>query len=338
MNKILASFAFCLIILGASLIVLRVLTYDYPLAQPLNIVDTGKTWHALAVSEVRLAVYGAPYLGRTSTPKLIAMGASAVREGIRPEDWENFEHTVEVHNLAIGALTPENMIQLWKHIEAAVPAPVAKKSIIMIGVMYAMFNDSWPNLIQDEESRLGPFFRVNVERWAGRDVFNGVKAAVLPLFAMDKIFRDDMELIAKPLDSFIHEHDYPVWVVSHDRALAAWAHLMGDKDILPPDKVEKILPLFKAIRNAGFKVVVVNMPLPSWHSERSPYDHQFQQIFLPRMQYLAKEDDGIIFLDAHDFLPDNYFSDSSHPNREGARLLSQYLYEELFGFWLAKDS
>ena len=122
-------------------LLLRELVSNYTQAKPLEIIDTGKKGHVLSGSQGRLAVYGSPYLGRTKKPKIITLGGSIVREGFRPEDWGNLNHSFELHNLGVGGTGIDGTISLWKHVEAAVPRAVSEKSIIVVGVIFGMFHD-----------------------------------------------------------------------------------------------------------------------------------------------------------------------------------------------------
>jgi hypothetical protein len=307
-------------------LLLRELVSNYTQAKPLEIIDTGEKGHILSGSQGRLAVYGSPYLGRTKKPKIITLGGSIVREGFRPEDWGNLNHSFELHNLSVGGTGIDGTISLWKHVEAAVPRAVSEKSIIVVGVIFGMFHDDSDYYIKKAEGALGIFFKPEMNIW-GWNNLNNIKRATLPIFATEKFLMGGIDSILKPLFPFLYKNRYPLIKVSKDVALARWSVRMGGK--LSTSNIEKLLTLSQLVRSAKFKMIVVNFPLPSWHKKGSPFDQQFQKLLPQVMQRLTKEDDGVIFLDFHNSFSDAHFVDSAHLNPEGAKYMSYLLYRGL---------
>lgn len=330
MRKIVASLACSVAMLVIAALALRGAARGYGPAQPLDVVDTGgNPAHALAITEARQAVYGAPYLRRTNARKVIAIGASVVREGFRPEDWRARLPGIEFHNLAIGAATPDVILRLWPHIDAAVPRSVAERSLVVLGVVYGMLNTTSPDLVAEEQAHMGPFWPL--VRRMGPNAIRTVTREMVPLLAIDKAIRNELTVVTPAIDRKIHG-SAPTPEEIHftpDQALANWDGVFEHAGVVRADRMESLSTLIETIRSSGFSLAVVNMPLPAWHRARSDYDHQFQQMLLPLMARKTAADSRITFIDLHDRFPDDSFGDSMHPTRAGAAAWSTAVIDTL---------
>jgi len=104
---------------------------------------------------------------------------------------------------------------------------------------------------------------------------------------------------------------------------------MGEPEgVLHNEQFDKLRMLIDKARGVGFHVVVVDMPLPSWHRSKSPffvpYEAKLQDVLA---SYLSAG--GIDFVSLVDAIPDEEFRDSIHPKAEAANHWARILIGQL---------
>jgi len=68
-----------------------------------------------------------------------------------------------------------------------------------------------------------------------------------------------------------------------EKALKFWSGYMGTKDgLLKEEQFEKLLELCRRLDGSGARLIIVDMPLPKWHRDGSPYyaDYERKKTFL----------------------------------------------------------
>jgi len=109
----------------------------------------------------------------------------------------------------------------------------------------------------------------------------------------------------------------PYLVLAH-RQMDFLTDYMGQpRGVLHDEQFDKLDALIDTVRALGLRVVVVDMPLPSWHREKSPFFAPYQTKLQARMEKHL-QDGSIIFVDLTAAIPDDGFRDSVHPNADAA--------------------
>lgn len=312
----------------------------------LHILDTGKhnQSNVLNKSEARLAVFGTSALSYTTKPKLILMGASVVREGLRPEDWRQYASNIEIHNVGVGSANFLALQTLWTHLEKSIDKSVAQRSTVVIGVVYSMISNNVDNYINREDGRLNPLYLLGIRWWGTDSIWRFIKLQTYRYFALDEYLKAERQYLLSYFNlimqrrnarEFIVPIEKPVVIVKkivptdHKAIMKRWIDEIMRDTHLRNKHFELLTSLIHRIRQAGFKVMVVSMPLPTWHRDKSPTDAAFCQRLNLLMKDLITKDKNIFYLDVHKEFKDNEFRDSAHLSRAAAKRMSLKLYKEL---------
>lgn len=126
----------------------------------------------------------------------------------------------------------------------------------------------------------------------------------------------------------VNTPDEPYLVMAH-RQMDFLTKYMGEPEgVLHSEQFDKLRALIDKANGAGFHVVVVDMPLPSWHREKSPffvpYEAKLQDVLA---NYLSAG--TIDFVSLVDVMPDEEFRDSIHPKAEAANHWARILVDRL---------
>jgi hypothetical protein len=104
---------------------------------------------------------------------------------------------------------------------------------------------------------------------------------------------------------------------------------IGQPDhMLPAEQFLRLTGLIQKASHAGFHVVVVSLPMPSWHLAESPFHSQYQKRLRDALGIFS-DAEGVRFVDLSASIPDDKFRDSVHPKPEDVRLWVEVLIETL---------
>ncbi|MBI4989441.1 MAG: hypothetical protein HZC23_11530 [Rhodocyclales bacterium] len=122
--------------------------------------------------------------------------------------------------------------------------------------------------------------------------------------------------------------DEPFLVIAH-RQMDFLTKYMGQPEgVLQEEQFDKLRMLIDKAKGVGFHVVVVDMPLPSWHRQNSPFFAPYETKL--RDVLASYTSAGTIdFVSLVDAIPDDEFRDSIHPNAEAASHWARILIERL---------
>jgi len=325
--------------MGVNLMIVLYWVSSFPSAQQLERVDTPSNKHSiLSKNEAVQAVFGSVALARTEKPKLITLGPSTVREGFFQEDWAEIASNYEYHNFGVGSLNPEQTVRLFKHIKAEIKPQIAKKSIIIVGASYPVFSDSrlLENYIEMEESKLLSFYALGGFNWASWPVSYAKRISPALFFVREQLFdsidrlikevmlvsnpKPAVKIVTPPVNAPI------VDLQKRKAAMYTWdIEIMGGKNDISERQFNYFINLIECIHDAGFSVIVVDMPLPRWHRDASHYDKIFQNRLNNLMTSNFANIPNIEFINIHDDLDEVDFKDSAHSNRSGAKAIARLI-------------
>jgi hypothetical protein len=120
----------------------------------------------------------------------------------------------------------------------------------------------------------------------------------------------------------------PYLIMAH-RQMDFLTEYMGQpRGVLHDEQFEKLDALINKLRSRGLRVVIIDMPLPSWHREKSPffvpYQIKLRASLAPHLESRAVE-----FVNLSAAIPDDEFRDSVHPKAEAAIHWAKVLVEQL---------
>lgn len=300
--------------------------------------------------EALRAILESDALRKAAAPQLIVLGASGAQEAYPPAELQPFLSELQANNLAIGAANLGEMREVFEHCRKAIPKRVAVDSVVVLGLSYPLFvadEVRWrnpefvsPDIIASglylsdlkRESRRSPLFLDSAN-----PVFKILPGPLLSLAKSRALFWSDFgrahrEHPADPLlewqgwrwrlpkrhagdrNLFPDRERRPSKASQTPREQMDWltAYMGSEPGVLVPQQFEAFEKLVHEIRDSGMRVVVVDMPLPSWHRASSPFVAPYRERLAAG--FVAFDGDpAVSFLDLSASSPDEAFRDSIHP-------------------------
>jgi hypothetical protein len=139
-----------------------------------------------------------------------------------------------------------------------------------------------------------------------------------PAMAREKAFKEAASTPPSPI----------VEMTAHRQMEWLTEYMGGGKAGLDEAQFSRLEGLLHRAVAAGMRVVVADMPLPSWHRTESPFAESFSQRL--KMMLLPLTESGRVFhLDLREKLADDLFRDSVHPTEAGRAAWAVMLNREL---------
>lgn len=221
--------------------------------------------------------------------KVILVGASNTGNGLRPQIIQPQVSCAKIHNLAVGGANIQEVGQIIDLVHEVQNDADRASNTFVIGVSYGMFVDSdirYSNAdrhvgetdIDIERYRYGFFRRspggpvsVIAPRWLDVGV-----TAIRPILFFEKITRDVRTAIEKltghPRDRTEAEREAAVMTEKEKQdALVYWRQQMGNADSISLKQTSELRRIVGDLLNSGEQVVLVDLPIPAWHRDASPY-------------------------------------------------------------------
>jgi hypothetical protein len=255
-----------------------------------------------------------------------------------------------VNNLAVSGSNITEMRQAYEMI-AAVQSPAAlKRNTFVIGIWYGVFvpdglkwntPDRHPGEtdLDIERFRYG-FFRRSadgpVQILPTEDLELGL-ILIHPYLAFDKLVRevtDDLRagfLKMKPARTDEERNAVVVTPEDQARYLGFWNDQFGGSSAVPAGQFEILTALVDDILDGGGRVIVADLPIPSWLARRSNLNRSYN---VRKSRWLKQMTDrkGFTFIEMQDAFPDDEFVDEVHPKpritREWSRILASSIGDE----------
>lgn len=317
----------------------------FPLAgEGTGSADSGTAWSTVYRQEPRYIVMNRAGLSLPGA-SVVLLGASNVEVGFSTAALGPLLPQRTVHNLGLGSA---NVSELGEIVDLAfepVPAERRKEMTFVIGLWYGLFIDDatrWrgkPTDIDTEMLRYGLYHRSGTgfapllpPRFLAFETI-----LFRPLLALDVAIKGSLAPLRRLVEKGeIGHRDLDTVQIddaTKQKMLAFWRAQVGSPDgRLKDEQFEKLLALLHRISEQGARVVLIDLPLPSWHASRSPSFADYQQ---RKLGVLARASavPGVTYHNLQDLSNDAEFYDEVHP-RPGARWkwfqrLAQVLHEDL---------
>lgn len=333
-------FATCLALYGG-LLGASYISYPYSADRD---IDTQRAKASLYATEPKYLVFNLSALDHEGA-RVLLLGGSNVREGLRPNFLKPRIGNVEVDNLAIGACDVREVAQIVDAVYAHVPQTSWSDLTFVVGIWYGLFRTaarSWPNGVTDIDNELlryglyyrdGPIMRRRVpQSWEPV-----LQQALRPLLWISRIYdayvstTTDwlrirlLRLVGEvPLDVSVTDRDrFTLTPAQRAASLDYWRQYMGPADAWDGRPFVALAELARIITRHGSRLVLLDLPLPPWHRAGVPYDDDYRRLEQSLLRETAALP-GVTYRSMQDNFGDDDFYDSAHPRpRATARWAEQ---------------
>ena len=279
--------------------------------------------------------------------KIILVGASNTGVGFKQSEVQALVPAVEVHNISVGG---SNITQLAQIVELVreVQSPEARKhNTFVIGLWYGVFASDKARWYSPE--RHAGDTDIDIERYRysfyRRTEVGAVSVLpphyldwgiklIHPYLVLDKTARN----LTESLRNFIKAKPAPmtdekrnaivIEEVAQRKYLAFWRDYTAQADALGDDQFQKLEDMVQAIVSDGGRVVLVDLPIPKWHTDGSALAADYRKhmdTLFPRL----KTHPNVRVLRMDDASASDDFSDEVHPKPRATKAWAQRLADQL---------
>lgn len=309
-------------------------------------LDTGRAAASLFLTEPKYVFMARGRLNSTSD-KVLLLGASNVQAGFKQAELQAELPAVEVHNLAVGGSNISQVEQIVGLVRE-VQSPAARQhNRYVIGLWYGLFAEDqarWytPDRhggdtdIDIERYRYGFYRRTDhgpvplvSPRYLGAEV-----VLIHPYLVLDRATR----AVTQSLRDFMTQKPAAMTdeqrnaVVTSDaerqQYLSFWRGYMGNTERLAETPFRILSRTVDGILAEGGQVVLVDLPLPAWHSRGSALALDYRTRIEALLSSL-KSRPGVVVLRMDNDNSELDFRDEVHPKPRVAKRWAQRLAASL---------
>jgi hypothetical protein len=272
------------------------------------------------------------YLNRTplrdSVEKIVLLGASNVDTGFDLGQLRTLlPASVTVHKLAIGGANMTEVREVIELVQEVQSGEARRHEIVVLGIWYGMFGEDrlrWytPDRSPGDTDIDIERYRYGFERRTahgpvpivGWQYIDTAVTAIRPFLLLDKLGRDSLERLSEEYPA--QPKDLDTAIMSEDergRMMNYWARVMGPARLSTFDEQFAVFERScDQILAEGSELVVIDLPLPKWHKQRSPYYSYYEDSRIQLMRGWTGRP-GFVFLDMTEMDSDADFYDEVHP-------------------------
>jgi hypothetical protein len=268
----------------------------------------------------------------TPDQKVIMVGASNTEVGLESYEIQPFVPCAKVSNLAIGSANITELRQMIDLVLDVQNESARKTDTFVLGGWFGMFVDTeqlWPGRerhhgdtdIDIERYRYGFYRRtangpvaVLPPRWLHLEV-----TLIRPYLALEKLVRwgtASLRSVLKDRPSPLTYAQREARVFSPNEKAAAlnyWFQTMGGDRPISKAQVTLLQDTIEHLLQMGEKVVLVDLPIPAWHRDSSPYEPSYMRMVQgPLFAHFAGRP-NFAALTMSDLEADQDYSDEVHP-------------------------
>jgi hypothetical protein len=325
----------------AALFLLASVIYREP---PARYVDTGAARSTVYGSEPKYLLFSRAPAAQPG-PAITVIGASMAVRGFRPEEMNRLLPGWHFHNMAIGwqmAHTLRDSADAWLEARRAAPGGQGPRDrdIVVIGLWYGFFlherieGGAEKSPYRAEMRRYG-LYTAKGRRLERRVPFEAVEMTGLllrPVIMLGRVWteasdswpqvfgalrRGDRRALSMALATFDTE-TFSLLPEERERSLAIWRDAEDAAQGLQFSQFERLETTVRSLREAGQRVLLLDLPVPAWHGEKMRSFMQYQLAKGPIFGKLLA-DPGVRYLDLSRDNDDDNFYDSVHVRPTHAR-------------------
>jgi hypothetical protein len=331
MRAILRQILFVLIALGGIYAVL--LALSFLIEPPAN--RGGGLDSSLADSTIFMTDPKYVFLNRAAlrpdAPRIVFVGASNTVVGFKQREVQALLPNAEVDNLSVGGSNMTQIAQIVDLVQDLQSSAARRRTTFVIGMWYGAFAQD--RFRWDTPDRHAGDTDIDIERYRYgfyRRAENGPKQVlpsedlplgvtlIRPYLVFDELSRRASKelrdhLFGRAPSRTDAERDASV-VSEADKvaALKYWREQMHSDGAIAAEQFLVLKNLIDRILAQGSRVVLVDLPIPRWHAERSPlYGEYLQHKIILLLDLESRE--GFSYLEMNDLNSDLEFSDEVHP-------------------------
>lgn len=280
----------------------------------------------------RRAVYDRLPLMRPGR-QVILLGASNVRESFRSAQLSALVGDVPVQNMAISSGTPRDFGEIAQLAYESVPESSHTDLTFVLGVWYGTFvRDATADFkVVDREALRYGLYRDNgdagISSTFPHSLLRPVLVGLRP-FLLATTLCDDVVLSGRLLlDPSLRTEDLDqVRVTASMRKEAIRLRLANGP--LREQYFQELSDVARMISKRGSRLVIVDLPIPNWHSSAVPYFKEYQKRKLPVFAALTRLP-GVSYVNMQTGFSDDGFFDSVHVRPKETAKWAQFLAASL---------
>lgn len=251
--------------------------------------------------------------------------------------------SVTLDKLAVDGANITEVRQVIDLVQQVQGEEARRQEIFVLGIWYGMFGrnslrwytpDRSPGDTDIDIERYRYAFErrtaqgpVPVVPW---QYFGAAVTAIYPFLLVDKLSRDVLSWLSDRYQTQTADLNSAVMSQSdRDGSMRYWRSAMGPAGPAAFDEQFAVLEhVCKRALGEGSKLLLVDLPLPKWHRERSPYEGYYEARLAEFVkQWAARR--GFYFVDMSDMDRDQGFFDEVHPRPRVTILWARRLAQAL---------
>ena len=316
-----------IVLVYAMLIALALVIYPRPSTS--GAVDTAMATRTVFETQAKYLILNRSALRRPGK-RVIFIGASNTAAGFPVDQVQPQVRGAIVNNLAVNGSNLTQIRQAFELARMAIAPADRRRTIYVVGLWYGLFVDDavkWPHPngsdaeteIDTERYRYG-FYRRTLHgpvEVVPDDRINVATLGIYPLIVFEKSMRIITQPVrsrflgAQPNRTDAERNAYLATPQDKKEKADFWIQSFAGTQI-SQRQFAALNAIIEAARADHSMVLLVDLPIPAWHSAALPYDARYagmMKAFLAR--YHA--DPGISYVDMRNMRDDTWFSDEVHP-------------------------
>ena len=293
----------------------------YPPTEGGDTLDTGNAWAAIYHSEPRAVVLGRAPL-RLPGRQIALLGASNVEVPFPTAALRPLLPGWRIHNLGLGNANAHEVAEVADLLLERVPPAQRSDLTVVIGIWYGLFiadERRWKGRLTDievEGLRYGIYRRseagllpVVAPSWVDYASF-----ALRPLLAVEVALKNRLGRWRQRIGSGPRDLNAPpLNATEREDALRFWAEQVGTPGgRLDDAQFARLLAMVRRLSGAGARMILLDLPLPSWHRAQSPSFADYEQRKRPWLSS-ATALPGVTYRNLQALGDDADFYDEVHP-------------------------
>jgi hypothetical protein len=268
---------------------------------------------------------------RPDAPRIVFVGASNTVVGFKQREVQPLLLNAEVDNLSVGGSNITQIAQVVDLVQDLQDSAARRRTTFVIGIWYGMFTQD--GFRWDTPDRHKGDTDIDIERYRYgfyQRTENGPKqilpsnelqlgvALIHPYLVFDELSRvaskelRDRMFGRPPVRTDAERNASVVSEADKEAALKYWRDQMHSNGTIAGEQFVVLRDLIDRIRAQGSRVVLVDLPIPRWHAERSPFYSDYLKHKKALLSTLEGRE-GISYLEMVDQTSDIDFSDEVHP-------------------------
>ena len=335
----------CFLLAALAGIYVLLLAVSYLLVTPVNQeegLDSGLAASTIFMTDPKYVFLNRAAL-RPGASRVVLVGASNTAVGFKQREVQALLPNVEVDNLSVGGSNMTQIAQIVDLVQDLQDSAARHRTTFVIGVWYGTFAED--KFRWNTPDRHAGDTDIDIERYRYgfyRRGENGPKQVlpakylalgvvlIHPFLVFDELSRRASQAVRDrlfgraPTRTDAQRDASVVTAQQKEAALTYWHEQMHNDGPIAEEQFVVLRNLIDRILAQGSKIVLVDLPIPRWHADRSPYYQEYERHKKALLSELGVRD-GFAYLGMPDLNTDLEFSDEVHPKPRITRLWAAHV-------------